>query len=484
MTATYVLIAAAGRGARFNTDPSPQPPPLIGKGEEEEPTPPRSSAPLPKREGEEDTPPPPGREDEEIGQGDRQGRLSYDRMGEGARNKVFAPLLGRPILRWTVEAFAGRDDVDGIVVVTGAHEVAEVKSMLAGVDKVMSILAGGASRQESVYIGLSALAGGEESLIVVHDAARPLVDADTIDRCLRTARALGNAVAAAPVVDTLKSAGVDNVVTGTVDREGLFAVQTPQVFRWSTLAKAHLFARDVGFAGTDEASVVEHAGVEPVNLVVGSPENLKITRPGDLRIAEALLQDRINRSNSGGIEGSKPGIMELMKQAVLSDAILMPRIGFGYDIHRFAPGRRLVLGGVEFEPVDGRGLDGHSDADVLLHAICDALLGAAALPDIGHLFPNTDPAYAGISSLRLLEEVGNRLTAQGASIVNVDATVIAERPKIGPAIPRMRESIAGALGIDGGRVGIKATTNEGLGSIGDGMGIAAHAVAAVLFAGG
>ena len=435
MTATYVLIAAAGRGARFNTDPVPN----VGQ----------ASLPV---------------------SSTAAGHLASGFIPEG-RNKVFTPLLGKPILRWTVEAFAGRDDVDGIVVVVGQGETAEVREILRGVDKVMSILPGGANRQESVYIGLSCLAGEDDSLIAVHDGARPLVDQATINRCFATARERGNAVAAVPVVDTLKAAEADGVVRRTVEREGLFAVQTPQVFRWGTLARAHVDARDMGFVGTDEASVVENAGSEPINLVTGSPENIKVTRPADLRVAEALMSARVNPPKSGGEEGDGTAIIESSRQ--------QNRVGFGYDVHRLAAGRKLFLGGVEFEPVDGKGLDGHSDADVLLHAICDALLGAAALPDIGHLFPNTDPAYAGISSLRLLEEVGTRLTKLGCTIVNVDATVIAERPKIAAAIPQMRDAIASALGIDGSRVGIKATTNEGLGSIGDGLGIAAHAVASV-----
>lgn len=433
MTATYVLIAAAGRGERFNTDTE---------------------------------------------------------KGSASPNKVFRDLMGRPILWWTVEAFARHDKVDGIVVVTGPGETAQCREILAGIDKVMAIVPGGSNRQESVYIGLSALAGEEESLIAVHDGARPLIDSETIDRCLSIARERGNAVAAIPVVDTLKAVGADNIVKNTVDRDGLFAVQTPQVFKWNTLARAHVAARDAGYVGTDEASVVEYAGEEPVHLVVGSPDNIKVTRPADLRLAEAILQGRANRPYGGVISSPDLSIMELGgdPKAAAESTLESPkngratvgfRVGFGYDIHRLAEGRKLFLGGVEFEPVDGRGLDGHSDADVLLHAICDALLGAAALPDIGHLFPNTDPAYCGISSLRLLEEVRDKLSTQGCTILNVDATVIAERPKIAPAIPQMREAIAASLRIDPGCVGIKATTNEGLGSIGDGMGIAAHAVAAV-----
>jgi 2-C-methyl-D-erythritol 4-phosphate cytidylyltransferase / 2-C-methyl-D-erythritol 2,4-cyclodiphosphate synthase len=433
------------------------------------------------------------------------GRGERFRSGPDGGNKVFEPMSGRPMLRWTVEALAAHSAIDGIVVMVGARETAPCRDILSGVGKVLSIVAGGNTRQESVFIGLSALAGEPESLIAVHDGARPMIDVESIDRCLAGARANGNAVAAIPVADTLKAAGADRVVQNTVERAGLWSIQTPQVFPWSTLSRAHLAARDSGFLGTDDASLVEFLGEEPVHLVVGSPENIKVTTPADLRMAEAMMSGRRNRPFNGCAAILESPIMGMNPEIPLSpegrgaggqkstpsplqgegrSEVWKPnmppiRIGTGYDIHRFAEGRALWLGGVEFPVVDGRGLDGHSDADVLLHALCDALLGAAALPDIGHMFPNTDAAYAGVSSLQLLGQVRNRLADAGYAIVNVDVTVIAERPKIGQAVPRMREAIAGTLQIDASRVGIKATTNEGLGSVGEGMGIAAHAVACV-----
>ncbi|MGO8672916.1 MAG: 2-C-methyl-D-erythritol 4-phosphate cytidylyltransferase [Capsulimonadaceae bacterium] len=389
-------------------------------------------------------------------------------------NKVLAHLCGRPVLRWTVDAFAAHGEVDGIVVVTGQRDVQVCREILSGADKLLSIVAGGRTRQESVYIGLSMLAGDPDAFVMVHDGARPLIDSGTISRCLAAARDLGNAVAALPVSDTLKSADSGQVVRETVDRRGLWAVQTPQVFRWSSLAAAHLAAQESAFAGTDDASLVEFLGRERVNLVDGSAENIKITLPADARIAEALLSDR------AGLTLPHP----LSKEMGAPLSVLNPmdgmRVGFGYDIHRFAVGRRLFLGGVEFDPVDGCGLEGHSDADVLLHAVCDALLGAAAQPDIGCLFPNTDPDYVGISSLELLARVKERLAGLGYGILNIDVTVIAERPKIGPRVAHMRAVVADTLGISPDRVGIKATTNEGLGAVGEGMGIAAHAVASVL----
>ena len=393
MTATYALIPAAGRAARFNTD------------------------------------------------------------GGTEGNKVFAPLMGRPLLRWTAAAFADHPGIDGIVVVAGAGEVARCREALDGLDKLLAIIPGGETRQVSVAIGLFTLGGAADDLVLVHDGARPLVTPEIITRCLDGAREFGNAVAALPLTDTLKAVDDTQIVQRTVDREGLWAVQTPQAFRIATLFDAHIAARDQGWSGTDEASLVERFGAEPVHLVLGAPDNLKVTRPGDLKLAEALL-----RARSG----------EQMAQT---------RIGFGYDIHPLIAGRRLLLGGVEVP--SPRGLDGHSDADVLLHALCDALLGAAGLPDIGNLFPNTDQAYKGISSLELLRQVWERLSAAGYQVGNVDLTLIAEAPKIAPYVPQMRALIAQVLHIEPVRVGIKATTNEGLGSLGRGEGIAAHAVAAI-----
>ncbi|MGI4790021.1 MAG: 2-C-methyl-D-erythritol 4-phosphate cytidylyltransferase [Janthinobacterium lividum] len=369
-------------------------------------------------------------------------------------NKVFSLLGGKPLLYWTAQAFASHPDIDGIVVVAGPEEVSRCRESLAGIDKVFAVVSGGQTRQASVAIGLFALGGDPDDLILVHDAARPLVSADIIDRCIAGARQWGNAVAALPVSDTLKAVDDTLAVQRTVDREGLWAMQTPQAFRLDTLFQAHIAARDTGWTGTDEAALVEQFSEEPVHLVLGDPSNLKVTRPEDLPLAEAIWQSR------------------------QSAAPPQTRIGFGYDIHPLTEGRKLMLGGVEVP--SSRGLDGHSDADVLLHALCDALLGAAGLPDIGHLFPNTDDAYKGISSLALLREVVRRLHAENYAVGNVDMTLIAEAPKIAPYVAQMRSVIAEALLVEPSRVGIKATTNEQLGSLGRGEGIAAHAVALII----
>jgi len=378
--------------------------------------------------------------------------------GRGARfstsgtNKVFAGIGGRPILRWTAAAFSSHPRVDHIVIVAGPDELEECLHALSGLDKVAAIVPGGATRQESVERGLAAIAD-PDSIVLVHDAARPMVSSEIIDRCIDGVLAKGNAVAAIPVADTLKRVDAGTILE-TVDRSALWAVQTPQAFRTADLRSACESAHTAGFSGTDESSLIERFGSVPVHIVAGAPENFKITRAEDLALAEAVFASRRKAEDM--------------------------RVGFGYDIHRFAAGRKMVLGGVLFEMEDGIGLDGHSDADVLLHAVCDALLGAAGLPDIGHMFPNTDLRYKDIESTVLLENVRKRLDEEGYRVSNLDATVIAERPKIAPFVQEIRSIIADILhtGID--RIGIKATTNEGLGAIGEGQGIAAHAVACIV----
>ncbi len=371
--------------------------------------------------------------------------------GNAPGNKVFALLGGKPVLARTVEAFASHPRIDGIVVIAGPSEVSRCRETSAGLDKVLAVVAGGQTRQESVAIGLFTLGGDPDDLILVHDAARPLVTAAVIDRCIAGAKEFGNAVAALPVTDTLKSADENFTVQRTVDRDGLWAMQTPQAFRLSALFGAYSAARSMGWTGTDEAALVEQFSEEPVHLVLGDPSNLKITSPEDLPLAEAIWQSRYP---------APP---------------MKTRIGFGYDIHPLIEGRKLFLGGIEI--ASPRGLDGHSDADVLLHALCDALLGAAGLPDIGHLFPNSDAAYKGIPSLELLREVVRRLHDANYAVGNADMTLIAEAPKIAPYIAQMQAAIAAVLHVEPSQVGIKATTNEGLGSLGRGEGIAAHAVA-------
>ncbi|HET7092015.1 MAG TPA: 2-C-methyl-D-erythritol 2,4-cyclodiphosphate synthase, partial [Thermomicrobiales bacterium] len=258
-------------------------------------------------------------------------------------------------------------------------------------------------------------------------------------------------IAAIPVADTLKRV-VDGRVTATVDRAGLWAAQTPQGFRQDIVERL-LPLIQAAETVTDEAALCESLGV-PVAVVPSSSANLKVTLPDDVGVAAALLRAR---------SGEAPA--------------RSTRSGIGYDVHRLVPGRRLVLGGVEI--AHDRGLEGHSDADVVLHAIADALLGAAALGDIGRHFPPSDPRYAGADSRDLLRQAASLLAEAGYHPVNVDATVIAEAPRLGPHVPAMQHAIAACLGLAPDAVGVKATTNEGLGFAGRGEGIAAFAVAVI-----
>ena len=367
---------------------------------------------------------------------------SGERMGAGI-NKVLLPVAGKPCLLRSVEAFAGQ--ADEAVVVCRPGDLDAVRGILEPCRSLfpLRLVPGGATRQQSVLNGLRACAFGQEDLVLVHDGARCLVTPPLIRRVIDSCRAVGSGVAAVPVSDTVRlSAGGPDA---TLDRSKLLAVQTPQGFLASRLLAASLRAAEDRFEGTDDASLLERLG-EPVSYVPGEKYNLKLTTPEDLIMAEAFL--------TGGV----PDL----------------RIGQGYDVHRFADQRRLILCGVEV-PCD-RGLLGHSDADVALHALMDALLGAAALGDIGQHFPDTDPAYEGISSLLLLEKTAALLAERGFIPVNVDITIVAQRPKLAPFIPAMRQKTADALRIAPDRVSVKATTTEKLGFEGRCEGISAQAV--------
>lgn len=370
----------------------------------------------------------------------------------GAPDKVLLPVAGRPALAYVLDAVAAAA-ISEIIMVVGAHTCAAVASLIAAGNWTLpiSIVDGGAHRHDSVAAGLAAVSPGIE-YVAIHDGARPFASSRLFDQCLAAAVAHGAAIAAIPVTDTLKRVS-DDLVDVTVDRAGLWAAQTPQVFRRSTLLAAMAAPHEPNI--TDEARLFEALGL-PVAIVPGTPANLKLTHPGDLRLAEGIA----------AMLAPAPPIPTMM------------RTGIGYDTHRLAPDRRLVLGGVEIP--HHLGLLGHSDADVLLHAIADALLGAAALGDIGQHFPPTDPAFKNADSQDLLRRVLVLLTAAGYTPLNLDATVIAEEPRIGPHVPAMRAAIAACLDLPETAISVKATTNEGLGSLGRGEGIAALATATVV----
>ena len=366
--------------------------------------------------------------------------------GSGTRiglqqNKTLYPVGGIPsCIR------AGRTllkAVDGLIVVARAGEG---ELFAAAFERfsvpVAAIVSGGTTRQQSVYRGLMALPE-DCTEVLVHDGARPLVDEPTVARVLDSVRRCGTGIAAVPMTDTVKRTDAEQYVTATLSRDGLWRMQTPQGFRKELLLRAHRQAHE---DMTDDAALVEALG-EPVRLVMGSQRNIKLTTREDLAMAEALSGARM-------------------------------RIGTGFDAHRLREGRRLVLCGVDI-PYE-RGLDGHSDADVALHALCDALLGAAALGDIGQHFPDTDERYRGVSSLLLTEKTRDILAGAGFVPLNVDVTIVAQKPKLAPYIPEMRQNIADALRIPPEAVSVKATTTERMGYEGREEGISAQAAATVL----
>jgi 2-C-methyl-D-erythritol 4-phosphate cytidylyltransferase/2-C-methyl-D-erythritol 2,4-cyclodiphosphate synthase len=367
--------------------------------------------------------------------------------------KQLLPLGGRAILERSVAAFVEADCIDEIVVVLPEELAGNPPPYLRAVSKPLKVLAGGARRQDSVAIGFDEVSGRAE-VVVVHDAARPFVSPALIARTIDAAVACGAAIPAIASRDTVKAVrpgeGPGRAVERTLPRGDLVLVQTPQAFRTEILADGIALGRR-GAEATDEASLVELAGHE-VRLVDGDTWNIKITMPEDLALARGLV------AVADG-DSARPTI----------------RVGTGYDLHRFAAGRRLVLGGVTIP--FALGLDGHSDADALCHAITDAVLGAAAAGDIGRHYPDSDDRWKGASSLDLLQRAVGLITERGFVVVNVDAVVIAERPRLAPYHDEIVARLAAALGVPPSSVSVKGKTNEGIGEIGRGEAIAVHAVA-------
>lgn len=373
------------------------------------------------------------------------------RMAAG-RPKQFIELGGIPVLARTAALFRTLTEIREIVVVVPASHLQETREMLDRFTPGPIVLvAGGKTRQESVQSGLAVVSPGIE-MVVVHDGVRPLLEPELLTACLAAAAETGAAMLAVPVKDTVKEVKAGMVVARTVDRRDLWLAQTPQVARRDLMDKAFASALLENFAGTDEAALLERIGCD-IRIVMGSERNLKITRPDDLSLAEALLKDRLEP---------------------VSTSI---RVGHGYDAHRLGKDRPLILGGVDI-PFEF-GLLGHSDADVLLHALCDAMLGAAGLGDIGQHFPDSDPALKGISSLLLLEMVVEKLSSQGFKLVNADVTVVAQRPKLASYFPHMQENMARVCRVACERINLKATTTEKMGFTGREEGIAAHTVVLV-----
>ena len=383
-----------------------------------------------------------------------------ERFGDGA--KVLAPAHGQPLLLWSLRAADAAACVGSIVVVAGPHTAQPIAELLAA-NKwrvPISIIEGGETRRQSVANGIAAVPD-DCDVVLVHDAARPLVTAELFDRCASAAWEHGAAIVAARVTDTLKYVE-HGTIEHTVSRDQLWGAQTPQGFRRSTIVSAIERATHLPQPFTDEASLLEALG-EPVTIVEGSPGNLKVTHREDLDAADALLKLRY----------PEPG-----RATAMHTAKRYPRTGIGYDVHRFADDRPLVLGGVALPHV--RGLAGHSDADVLLHAITDALLGAASLGDIGRHFPPGDSRWKDADSRTILQSAVGMVRQAGWLPANIDATVVAEAPKVNPHAAAMRLEIREVTGLPIEAISIKATTNEGLGFVGREEGIAAIAVATII----
>lgn len=369
------------------------------------------------------------------------------RLG-GEVPKQYLPLGGRAVLRHSVETFLRHRAISGVRAVISPEHRALYDNAVAGLS-ILPPVAGGASRQDSVRNGLESLAELQPNRVLIHDAARPFLTAEIVDRTLAALDDAPGAVVAVPVTDTLKR-GHDDRVAGTVDRSALWRAQTPQAFRYADILAAHRQAK--GAAMTDDAAVAEAAGL-PVKLVMGADDNFKITTADDLRRAERLV----------------------------GAAAQEFRTGAGYDVHRFAAGDSVTICGVRI--AHDQSLEGHSDADVGLHALTDAILGTIGAGDLGSHFPPGDPQWRGADSARFLSHAAGLVAAKGGRIAHVDVTLICERPKIAPHRAAMIARIAAILGLDEGRVSVKATTTEGLGFTGRREGIAAQAVATVALPG-
>ncbi|MFC1837672.1 2-C-methyl-D-erythritol 2,4-cyclodiphosphate synthase, partial [Thermodesulfobacteriota bacterium] len=296
---------------------------------------------------------------------------------------------------------------------------------------------------------------GEIELVLVHDGVRPFVSVSVIEECINTAEEYGAAMVAIPVKDTLKAVSPDGEIEHTIDRTGVWQAQTPQAARVALLQKAYAAAAEnKSFVATDEAALLERINV-PIKVVEGSEKNIKITRPEDLFLAKSILMESLEGANI--LDGSRDY-----------------RIGYGYDAHILVEGRSLILGGITVS--HARGLLGHSDADVLTHALCDALLGAVSMGDIGQHFPDTDNKYKDISSLEILRIVSGLVKEFGYMLHNADITVVAEKPRLAPYLEDMATNLAAAIETDPDNINIKATTTEGMGFEGREEGISAHAV--------
>lgn len=365
--------------------------------------------------------------------------------GKGLRaglkqNKMFAQLAGRTPLEYSLRACKKAGCFENAVIVCQECEMQKARRIAGRLFPHAIYAVGGVTRQESAYAGLRALPA-DADIVAIHDGARCFITPELIVRCVQSCEVYGSGVAGRRCTDTVKTIDAADYFVHTLNRDEIILVETPQVFRRAEIAEAYEAAFRDGFTGTDDAGLMERIG-KPVRLVESREENFKLTIPHDFIRGERQLWESRQMS-----------------------------VGQGYDIHALVPGRRLILGGVEIP--HEKGLLGHSDADALTHALIDALLGAAALGDIGEWFPDTDPAYQGADSMLLLEQVREALEEKFWEILNIDATIFAEKPKLSPYKEGIRQNIAEALNLSLEQVNIKAKTAEKFGAVGGGEAIAA-----------
>ena len=368
----------------------------------------------------------------------------------GGQPKQYQEIGGEAILRRTLRIFANHPDITVVQTVIGANQLAAFKEAAQGL-KVATPVVGGNTRQESCRIGIEACEPSKPDIVLIHDAARPFVSNESISAIIAALQQADGAIPALPVADTIKQAN-DGIVEMTLDRSTLYNVQTPQGFHFHAIREAHAKAASLGRTDfTDDAAVAEAAGLK-VKLVPGDPRNRKLTTTQDIAMADAELKAQPARA-------------------------IDIRVGQGIDFHRFETGASLWLCGVEIP--HSHKLAGHSDADVALHAVTDAILGAIGEGDIGTHFPPTDPQWKGARSSIFLAKARDLLEAMGGTIANVDITILAEAPRIAPHIATMKAELARQLGIVESRIAIKATTTEMMGAIGRREGMAAMATATI-----
>ena len=368
---------------------------------------------------------------------------------QDASPKQYRMLAGKPVLSRSIEAFLGREDVSWVVPVIHPDQIDRYAALGLEEPRLLPPVTGGETRQASVLAGLQALGARRPDLVLIQDAARPLVSADVISGVIEALHSSEAALPVVPVTDTIKRSLDGQTVAATEDRKTLFAAQTPQGFRFPQILSAHLRAGRMPREFTDDAAIAEWAGLT-VALTAGSTHNIKITHPEDFARAERLL--------------GKEKAMET-------------RVGTGFDVHPFEAGNAVWLGGVEIAHTHK--LKGHSDADVALHALTDAIYGALGEGDIGKHFPPSDPQWRGAASSIFLAHAAGLVDERGGRIVNLDITIVCEAPRIGPHVEAMKAAIGRACGISASRIAIKVTTSEQLGFTGRGEGIVAMASASI-----